>query len=266
VTTSENALELQVQLGEVDVDAVVGMRTLLSSAETSYVAVHGATIDDMAGVACAQQAELITTFTDDAIAPVLQGFEVYMSSQVGARHRRDVDDSNRITILVVFSEKVDGETVDLSKMSITTATGEIALVGAFDVVNEPIISRRIAVMLSLADTLQVQADDTAFTTEDNSQIVLQSGFVHDPAGVPNAAGSSSGAGVFQSDNVPPTLASFELDMTTHDVTFLFSEIVRANTLEPTAFTLQYKQETIDSSNLVQLTGGNVSKTNGLTVT
>jgi hypothetical protein len=228
--TEGNGLTVKIKLGKGDVDAITAMTSLGTEQADTYIAIDGATIEDMAGTASAQQSENVVTYTDDATKPTFTGFTLDMTAE---------------TLTLTFSETVNGNSlvptsITFRNQALDAGVQEVALTGG-DVKDVPPYSTVVVLELLTVDLNKIKANTALATADSDTFISLADSSITDMTNSPLsiAATMYGAADGYTVDSTKPTLDRFELDIRTDEVTLTltFSETVKRSSLHPTQFTL-----------------------------
>ena len=241
VTTS-NGLQVDIQIGENDLNNIKARTDLAVSDSTTRVSVANA-VTDMATSNADGVRLAIGTYTDDITGPVL------VSSQL------DMDGE---TITFSFTETVNASSFDPTMITISSATQAFTLTGA--AVDVSAFSTVVTLELLDVDLDQIKERTELATAASNALVGAAAGAVRDMAGVPNTVAVSSPIQVtsFTPDTTPPALVSAVVDMNTLTAHLRFSETVNASSLVVTRIIIQAASAVSSGDSLVRLTGGSVS--------
>jgi hypothetical protein len=236
-TTTDNGLTMKVTLGKDDVDAITATTTLGTAQADTYIGVSAPTVDDMAGVNCAQQAELVGTYIEDEVLPELVSFRI---------------DMNKEEIALTFSETVDGAKLKPTFITVRSQAAdngvqEYTLKGG-SVTTDPAESTKIVLKLDSSPDLDaIKADTSLATDAEDTFIKLAQGAIVDMNDNAIAEVVSEKATGYVVDSTKPTLTSFDLDMDSLKLKLTFSETVLASSLVPTKITLQHAATVSDTT-------------------
>ena len=254
--SSTNSDVVLVTLSTADLDSIKALYPLSSSKATSYLRINANTVYDMSaqGVVAIVNANAIqaNSYTADATSPTLQHYSLNL---------------NTGTLVLTFSETVDGSTLTTSAITLQSASNMNGLVAATHQYTltggsySPQLSTVISVSLSTADLNAIKALPIIAITNSGTFLSLTSSAVKDVYGnaitvIASTAGQASSS--FTPDATSPVLSSFDINMSLGTLTLSFSEPVDATSVSVTAITLQNAATLVYSANAFQLTSGSTS--------
>ena len=154
---------------------------------------------------------------------------------------------------IQFTEPVVVSSIDLTKISLGDAAVNAA--NTFRLKNAALVSTTAALTTTYLIEINLNAGSTYPTDRDSlhisdtiglsklkTNLILDPGFAHDTSVPPNYVTpidvtSALSASTLLSDRTPPTLLSYDLDLTERKMKLKFSEAVNATTTKVTSFTL-----------------------------
>ena len=212
---------------ELELNRIPGLATELAN---TFVAFTASVFDDMKkrDVIAITDGRQVSVFKDDITPPTLVRYEVDLSLE---------------TVVLVFSEAVDLGTFNASTIKLVSGpvdepagsgdvgveVVELPLTGAKGPVTMIDNQTSITFKLRKDDLDKLKLSDELGTRANNTFIVFTSGMVDDMFGVAITAigpADPQQVTVFGPDSVPPELVSFDVNMDTAQLTMLFSEPVR----------------------------------------
>ena len=162
---------------------------------------------------------------------------------------------DRDEIQLTFSEPVQRSTLNATLFTLhasdTSGTANRTLTGG-NVSDATLVSLMATIRLSQNDIEHVKLSPTLLRGLASTYIAHQLSAVKDASGNPIAARTAFAASGFVSDASRPRLLGWQLDISSGNMNLTFSDVVRANTFDPTAFTVQ---DAKTSTNTVTLTIG-----------
>ena len=240
-----------VQLNDVDQNAIKSLENFVTDTSNTFIRITPDGIMDMNSnpVTNIVPSEAIqaSNYTSDMIRPELISFYLNL---------------NTSQLFLTFSETVDASTVQFSNWTIQNAenhsTEQVHLL-AGSVSTED--ATHIIITLSRSDINRLKVIEDLAIDNETTYISITEGAVLDTFGnsvepIPDT--QALRASMVIPDEMPPILYSFTLDMNNGWLHFSFDEVVRVETTNFTAITLQ---NTANTTTLYTLTNGSVISNN-----
>jgi hypothetical protein len=254
-TTSSNGLSMTVVLSDADVLALKSSNPSFAKSETdSYILISSITIKDTTGNAVVAIADTaahqVKTYVASSTLVNLVDFALNMNSGVLTLTFDGPVKSliNLNAIYIQSNAAGDAESVQLTGGIIanpTAADGELVHTVALNLAD-----LRSLKLIPVHESVQIALDTT------NTFISFDNTLTTDTASVPIAAIVSPNAKAATSvvkDVTPPSLDYWHLDMDAMEITIRFTDVVLANTFEPTAFTIANAQSSTSGYSLTEET-------------
>ena len=214
--TSISANTLAITLTVADLNAIKVRDVMCTTGSNTFLSVDAGTVLDMSGQGLGAKSGLqVSVFTADTIAPLLERFELNLST--GA-------------LTLTFNEIVRGATLQPSRIELRDGQPGSTLValtgGSFSTGNGRLVTLNVS-----SDDLDALARDTVLAESAASTYMsLLSGLVRDmnnnsASGL--AAGSAMLVSNFTADLVRPVLLNFTLNMNDGLIVLTFSEVMKA---------------------------------------
>ena len=257
-STSPNGLIVAVDISSADFNAIRDLTTLATTTQNTFLSLSADTITDMAGnkldVVLSSSAQAVSEFTRDAVVPRVQNFSLNLNSGV---------------LEVTFSETVDLDTVEITKLSLQnqsakgTGTESVTLTTRSNATRPSLTVIRID--LDSSDLDNIKAQRNLATSQASTFLAVDQDFVKDLAG--NSVQTVAvGDGVFTSDITAPILLSWDLDIDSGIFVLSFSETIDVPAMQTTAFTLQDDELRLASSYALRTTARPGSDSRALNLT
>ncbi len=239
-----------ISLSATDSNAIKANTGLGTSAVNSYLIITASAISDMSSNAVfpilngqALQAE---DFVSDTSDPRLNSFSL------------DVDSG---LLQLSFDETILASTFNVSALTLVNrasryTSGYTLESSTASTTNSAVVT----VALSMDDLNAIQSISNLATSDSDTYIVASSYTVQDMSGNALSAVTSDDAlqvSEYTQDSTQPELLGFDLDLSLEEILLIFSETVRATSLDPTQVTLQALPSGAGST--VVLSGGVVSQ-------
>jgi hypothetical protein len=258
-----DSTDITIKLSDGTLNEVKRQSTLGTYRDNTFITMNSTAVTDMAGVAVvpilASAAKQVASLTNDRAAATVTGIAL---------------DMHALELVLNFTETMNASSLDVAQISLqnkqSAATQHVVLTNSKSVSQDGL---QIVIKLSVADGNSIKsADSLATLSVANVFLAASNTSVRDMGGNGLATISESLAqqvDVFKKDSKDPTLDSFELNMNALTVTLLFSETVRADSMNVSAITLQSGLSSDGAgspflnrgNHSFRLTGGNVTDAN-----
>ena len=261
---------ITIQLGDDDLNAIKRLDRLAVSNDTTFIELSEFVIRDTAGnMNLRSNATRVSVFTEDTTSPELVAFDLDLTQDVvtftfSETVRGRTLDPTQITFISGVESPQD-ETNDFGSSS-SSGSGSTVLGGGGGLMesefftnytltggeNVPVMVDSTVLQLSLtfADRNEIKRLIDLATSDNDTFISVTSDFIDDMNTNPIVAINTSSplqVQVFTSDETPPELTAFDLNMDSLILTLYFSETVNVSAVNVTAITLQSNATTEDSS-------------------
>ena len=240
-STQNDSTVITVTLDFDDLNEIKGIRDLAVSAESTYASVVPILVQDMSMRAVDTipilEALQVTNFTNDQINPVLVSFNI---------------DLNTDMVLLTFSETIRPETLNITTIVFVNALNEVNRTISYQLTstNQTFDDTRfVTITFNKEDSDEIRRLDNLLTNNNNSFIVVNNDTIQD-MNLNRLEPLILGVSTLQRDEVLPSFVSFDLDLNLEQLSLLFSETVRASSLNATQITLHG-----NNSQSYTLTGG-----------
>eukprot|EP00118_Oscarella_pearsei_P023607 m.284220 g.284220 ORF g.284220 m.284220 type:complete len:7575 (+) comp40677_c0_seq9:1023-23747(+) len=224
-TETSDATVVVIKLSKQDANSIRAASLATSSADT-YISLTENTFKDLAPITNsndALKALPVTNYVADSRPPVLDRFTLDL-------------DADKLTLY--FDKPVKTSTLDLSKVLLTNGRGlNVSLIGGSVT---PSVGGATDVIINLApeSLVDIKVSKLLATKVDDSFLVISSGALVDMTGNTFLAISNIAAKDFVPDTTRVQLFNYSLDFETGEMTLTFSDVVLAETLQPSAFVIQ----------------------------
>ena len=229
-SNSQNGPTVVIEIGETDLNAIKFLTQLAQDYSSTYLSVSAYAIRDMNDNRVVEISDLfaadVRAYMADVTGPILRNFSLNLTSE-------------RLTL--TFDETVDFSSIQPDLITIQNAEIPTSYYRLSQAV--PIGENSSILTLNLTatklDLNQIKLRDDLATDLDNTFISLMPGAVSDLALFPNAIlNVTQSADEFYPDLIPPEILSFDVNINASTLTLVFSEVVNASSLDPTAVRLQ----------------------------
>ena len=232
-TTSSDGPVITISLLTDDVNALKAS-VFAKNVNNTYIAITTSTITDTAFT----PNHVMEISTDRALQAIDYVPDVTSPSLVAYTLNLNVD-----RLLLTFNEPVDPRSVDCSQITVQNSTTEpismTQLTGCLIDISDIIAGVEVLTLnLVRPDITAIKANRQLATSSDSLFISFTNATVTDTAGQPVEAIPPT-AGSFVSDITRPSLVSFSYSQLLGNISFTFSDVVDATTLDPTSLTLQH---------------------------
>ena len=255
VLNSNNSHALTIRLSDEDWYEIKRRRSLARDVPTTWITMQAFAFDDVEGVD-------VLAITD---GKALQAFAVVPDDiEPNVRHF-DIDMANGI-LNITFDDFIDEMTVIFMRIYIQNGApaappaARVQLTGGEVQVAEDRYT--ITILLSKTDLNSIQLRDDLATSENNTFLSVDSGAAQDyDQNELTAIGDGAALNVrnFINDSSLVALESFSLDLNTGVLSLTISEIVRTDTLDLAAVTIQGRRNvTLPNATLAYTLTGNMS--------
>jgi len=222
VTVDADATTLEFSISDTDLNAIKKMRDLAVSTSSTYLAFPSDMISDMAGNPVTEVlvtlAQLTADFLPDVKSPTLVEFELSMDGDG--------------TLTMTFDETMKTSTIEVGQITFENSDASASYeltAGVFSVL--PADDSTVLVLTLDKDDLDaIKKMTNLCVSEATTYLKLSSTAALDMNNrnlTPVTMKVKNGG--FDEDVTPPTLIKFDLNMNTHEITFLFSETVSRDT-------------------------------------
>ena len=233
---SENSSIVMIDITRRDFNAIKLLTNLATGQLDTSLRVLPTAIADMAGNNLTASQLRVTNYTRDASSPVLEFFDL---------------DMDGVTLTLGFSETVNISTINFT--AITIVESEIPyflqyqlLEGRVGMQNSPVIE----VQILREDEDNLKRIDNLATSPNNTYLVITSYLIEDMDGnsvedivIPEPVRN------FTDDTTPPSLVSYDLNLTSNLLTLVFSETVNTSSFAINGVTLQSEEVFDDNTTL-----------------
>ena len=238
VSTADSAT-VTVSLSASDANAIKALPVLCSGSSDTFLVASGTAVSDMQGnglTAVADGAALgVTVFERDSTSPQLLSIDALMPTQ-----------KPPFVLVAVFSESVLLSSLNLSSIVIQAVQNNAGSASSYRLTSgtgsiNASIPTTVTITLSSGDLAAIKAFDGVGRTRDSTFVAMDAGGIDDHATnevEAVAATAALKAAVHTVDITPPTLVSFDADLTTNKLTLSFSEDVVLSTFNVTELVLQ----------------------------
>ena len=248
-----------IQLNEDDANNIKTNTGLGTEVTNTYLTITGNTIDDMnsndvLAITNGRSLQAQSVVLDQTV-PILRSFSL---------------DMNLGMLGLTFDETVNADTFNVSALTLVNRAFRsqvqyTLMDGVSSSVNSPIIE----VTLSKSDVDNIKAISSLATGDSDTFITATPYTVEDMNENRLSAIASDSAqqvAVYITDMTRPQLDSFSLNMSSEQLVLLFTETVRASSLDPTQITIQSQVSTsIAGVRSISLTGGVSTQEDGTSV-
>ena len=240
ISSINDSTIITLQLDFDDLNEVKSLRELATSLESTYLSIAPSLVRDMAGNNVVMIPEIIalqvSNYTLDMTPPELESFNV---------------DLNVDIISLTFSETIRSESLNITLISLTNSnsTANQTLIYTLTGGNQTTADTRfLDITLNKEDSDQLRFFDGLLTSDDNTFIIISEGAITDMT-LNEIATTTQQVTNFNEDNMQPSLVSFNLDLNEGILSLVFSETVRANSLNFTQISFQDDVSSIISYSL-----------------
>ena len=212
-----------INLTKADMNVIKDNIGLATSRNDTYLLVEADTIRDMVGNSVLREDMIVNSYDQDRVRPSIISFEL---------------DMNALVLNMTFSQTVDPDTFNpvhiflhapgVSGPSYTLTGGNFERVSLI----------RISLALSLVDSNAIKAIAGLADMAANAYLGVTEDMVSDFNDNKLVPISEAFTGAYTVDSTPPTLQSFELNMTSELLTLSFSETVNVASIDVAAFQLR----------------------------
>ena len=259
-TVCVNGLNVTFPLPRSELNLLKLNQRVCSSAGNCWLTINQSFIQDMAGNPIQLIPDGLRTdvrypllFTDDTTGPVLESFELNMTSQM---------------LILSFDEPIDTSACNFSGITLQGAASVLpsqtdlyyTLTGGEILTGDGAVIR---IMLSPLDINGLQSRPLVATAQANSFLSLASSSLRDVTyprnpvqTIPSSAAQQ--VNIYQPDTAPPRISSFVLDLDSNTLRLTFSEAVLVDQLDLTK--LQVTSSSSSGAITRQLTGGTAHPT------
>ena len=229
-SNSQNGPTIVIEIGETDLNAIKFLTQLAQDEFSTYISFSSYAIQDMNGNSVVEIPDSFAVSVDaymaDVTGPILRNFTLNLTSE---------------RLILTFDETVDFSSIQSDLITIQNAeipTSYYRLVQAVPIgQNSSILALNLTA--TQLDLNQIKLHDDLATDLDNTFISLMPGAVSDLALFPNPILSvTQSVDQFYPDLIPPEIVSFDVNINASTLTLVFSEVVNASSLDPTAVRLQ----------------------------
>ncbi len=193
----------------------------------------------------------VANFSSDSRSPVLLYLDL---------------DLNSNQLILTFNETIRVETLQVSEIIIqgsielnVTIEGSYRRLEAGNAIttDDPVL----IIQLLAADTNYIKLFTNLATSENNTYVSIGNQTIRDMNGnfvTQILANESQQVRIFEQDATSPFIVSYELDLTTEEIRFVFDETVNINSFDATRLVL-YSEPMLNAT-FYTLTGGNIAET------
>ena len=245
---------LEIEFLSNDTNAIKGMSELATTASNTFISLTAQAVVDTNSneiiPVLPSNGLQVASFTPDTTSPVLVSFTLDLT--IGE-------------LQFTFDEIVNVSSFNPTRLRLASdGIGNDSYILTGGTVTSLIDSMFIMLTISEEDLNAIKLNDNLATSRSSAFLNFETSLVADTNGnlvVPIPNSSSLQASTFILDSVSPRLLNFGLDLNTGSLQLIFSEPVRASTLNRTGITLQNAASLFSLS--YTLTGGSVDSTDGL---
>ena len=233
-TNSSDGYLITVQIDPLDLLRIKSVDGLATSGNVTFITIQAFTIDDSSGkdvlAITNGKALQVSNFIADTVPPMLESFLL---------------DLNFGKLNITFTDTVDETQLNISLFTLldspTPPSLEIEISG--DVVRSD-DGRTISVSVNSTILDNIKNDTRIGTSLTDTYLAVGSGAITDLAGnfLVEIPISMANASELINDMTGPSLVSFTLDQNLGQLIVTFSEIVKASSVVPSAYTLQSKRD------------------------
>jgi hypothetical protein len=263
VVGSTNSKIVKIQLSDADYIALGEKTGLLVDASNSFIVTTAGAFSDTYG-------RDITASTDGTNAVKLTNI---IEDNTKPSVTKSIVNLQDETITLTVSEAIFKGTVDTKQITLQEAAGTCAVATCYTLTSTEYemndAQTEIEITLNDADLNAIKANDklvltTATTSFSHTDSIFSDFRSNAPTAV--AEGAAVAVNTLTPDETKPTLDSYTINMDDGELKLTFSEVVRANTVTMTAYTIQGAATATAGASHTLGTGGERSTTNGLTIT
>ena len=248
VVPSGASYEFAIHFSTADVNSIKVRTSLATSISTSYLSISANAIIDIDGnalipiaISNALQARI---FQLDRSDPILQAFSLDMNSGL---------------LSLSFDETVNAATLNVS--TITLVNRMLRYTSGFTIHDSSTSSSNGAVLeinILQSDLNGIKAISDLASSDSNTFVIVTPDTVEDMSGnllteITSGAALQVEASEYIADTTSPSLVAFDLNMSSEQIILIFSETMRATSLNPTQITIQNTPGGVGRSQ--RLTGG-----------
>ena len=229
-STSQNGPVVVIEIGETDLNSIKFLTQLAQAESSSYLSFSLYAIQDMNGNSVEAVPESLAAGVDsymvDVTGPVLRSFSLNLTSE---------------RLVLTFDETIDFSAIQSDLITIQNAeppTSYYRLSQAIPIgENSPILVLNLTA--TQLDLNQIKLRDNLATDLNSTFISLMPGAIFDLALLANPILDVVRiADEFYPDVIQPEIVSFDVNVNDSTLTLVFSEVVNASSLDPTAVRLQ----------------------------